>query len=291
MVLPAWAERAFEKHRPRAVGNGEPNSDRLDWWEGCKHRFELRWADLDADHWRVPEWHRCYSALSLGFEWSRADFVRHCILETVIDLAWDASAGKAPGKVAQAVANLDTINTQISDKARELASLFRQRDLTQLAEGVTDSSEDYLELDPYGLWDALELAMGLPHVDLWAYTARVEVEKFLNIARTQSRPKPRWPDLLDMVAARAHRPAAPCDAGDIAVFASRTKHTNQSQWGRRLLGTLDDWGGTFPRGFLRGCLTGAHLAALLEVALDAPPELFNKRQMQLLSNLYDNGKK
>lgn len=291
MALPMWAERAFEKHRPRAVGNAEPNPDRLEWWEGCKRRFELRWLDLAAESWNVPEWHGCYVRLHISLEWDRMDFVRHCILETALDLAWDNSVGKAPDRVAQAVSSLDQINADIATKARELSSLFRQRDLTQFDEGVTDCYDDCGELDPRKLWDVLELAMSLPHVGQWAHTAREEAAKFFSIAQTQSRPKPQWPDLLDMVAEHTPRPAVPCDAGDVAIFASRTNRTDQSQWGRRFLGTLDDWSGTFPRGFLRGCLTGAHLAALLEVALDAPPEAFNKRQMERLSATYAKAQK
>ncbi|MCM2346120.1 MAG: hypothetical protein NDI95_05665 [Acidovorax soli] len=291
MVLPTWAERAFEKHRPRGAGNDEPDPERLEWWEGCKQRFVQHWADLDAKSWRVPDEHSCYVALRRNVIVEPPDFVRMCILETVLDLAWDHSVGDSPDRVTPAVKELESLNAKIASKAGELASLFRQRDQLRFDNGVEDYETDYAALDAFDLWDALELTINLPHVARWAYVAQHETARFLNIARSQSRTKPRWPDLLDQVAGRSVRAAAPSDAGDIAVHASRTNATEWSRWGRRLLGTLDDWSGTFPRGFLRGCLTGAHLACLLEVALDAPPEAFNKRQMERLAESYDRRNK
>lgn len=291
MVLPQWAERAFEKHRPQGVGNNGPDPDRLAWWEGCKQRFELRWNDLEPTSWKVPNEHGCYIGLRRSIVLCPPDFVRLCILETVLDLAWDQSVGNSPKRVTPSVKELELLNAKIASTASELAGLFRQRDRLRLDNGVEDLETDYAALDAFDLWDAFELAIKSPHVANWAYVAQHETARFLNIARNQSRTKPRWPDLLDQVAGRSVRAVVPSDAGDVAVHASRTKATEWSRWGRRLLGTLDDWTGTFPRGFLRGCLTGAHLACLLEVALDAPFDVFNKRQMERLSKTYDSSEK
>ena len=255
MVLPEWAERAFEKHRPRGVGNDEPDAGRLAWWQGCRRRFVQRWAYLDAMAWRVPDEHSCYVALRKSVIVDPPDFVRLCILETVLDLAWDHSTGNSPDRVTPSVKELESLNAKIAMKADELASLFRQRDQLRFDSGVEDYESDYAALDAFDFWDAFELAIALPHVASWAYVAQHETARFLNIARTQSRTKPRWPDLLDQVASRSVRAVVPSDAGDVAVHASRTNATAWSRWGRRLLGTLDDWSGTFPRGFLRGCLT------------------------------------
>lgn len=290
MELPTWAERAFEKHRPLGVGNDGPDPERLEWWQGCKLRFVQRWEDLDVLAWRVPDEHACYAALRRTMNIDPPDFVRLCILETVLDLAWDNSTGNSPDRVTPSVKELESLNAKIASTASELAGLFRQRDLLRFDNGVEDLETDYPAFDAFDFWDAFELAIALPHVARWAYVAQHETVQFLNIARTQSRTKPCWPDLLDQVAGRSVRAVVPSDAGDVAVHASRTNATAWSRWGRRLLGTLDDWRGTFPRGFLRGCLTGAHLASLLEVALDAPPEVFNKRQMERLSQSYDSSK-
>lgn len=287
MVLPEWAERAFEKHRPRGVGNDDPDPDRLAWWEGCKQRFEQRWDDLETTGWKVPNEHKCYISLRRSIVFDPPDFVRQCILETVLDLAWDSSVGKSPDKVVPAVKELTSVNEKIARKARELAALFRQRSQLILDHGVEDYGSDYAAADPFDFWDAFESAIALPHVAAWAYVAQQETTRFLNIARTQSRTKPRWPDILDQVAARSPRDVVPSDAGDAAVNAFRTNPTEFSRWGRRLLGTLDDWKGTFPAGFLRRRLKGKHLASLLEVALDAPPEAFNDKQMDSLSSALD----
>ena len=291
MELPTWAERAFEKHRPLGVGNDGPDPERLEWWQGCKWRFVQRWDGLDVMAWRVPDEHACYGALRRSVNIDPPDFVRLCILETVLDLAWDSSVGNSPERVTPSVKELESLNDQIASKAKDLAALFRQRDRLRFDNGVEDYETDYAALDAFDFWDAFELAIQSPHVASWAYVAQHETTRFLNIARTQSRTKPRWPDLLDQVATRRVRAVVPSDAGDVAVHASRTNVTKWSRWGRRLLGTLDDWRGTFPPGFLRGCLTGAHLACLLEVALDAPVEVFSKRQMERLTENYDSPKK
>ncbi|MBT9511345.1 MAG: hypothetical protein IV104_03265 [Acidovorax sp.] len=290
MVLPTWAERAFEKHRPRGAGNDDPDPERLEWWQGCNQRFALRWTDLGAMDWDIPDEHQCYSDIRRHVIINPPDFVRMCILETVLDLAWDHSVGNAPDRVTPSVKELESLNTKIASTARDLATLFRQRDRLRFDNAVEDCVTDDAALDGFDFWDALELATNLPHVANWANVAQHETERFLNIARTQSRTKPRWPELLDQVAGSV-RVVVPSDAGDVAVHASRTKATEWSRWGRRLLGTLDDWSGTFPSGFLRARLTGAHLACLLEVALDAPPEAFNKRQMERLSDNYERSKK
>ena len=290
MELPEWAARAFEKHKPQGVGNSDPDPERLAWWQGCRQRFELRWADLDATNWRVPADHDCYVYLRKHVIFEPPDFVRLCILETALDLAWDYSTGKTPDKVTPSVKELESLNAKIASAAGALASLFRQRDQLRFDGGVEDYEDDYSTPDAFDFWDAFELAMELPHVAEWAYVAQHETAKFLNIARTQSRTKLRWPDLLEQVASRSERSVTPSDAGDVAVHMSRTKHTEWSRWGRRFLGTLDDWKGTFPRGFLRGRLSGAHLASLLELALDAPPEAFSKRQMERLSETYGGTK-
>lgn len=287
MVLPEWAERAFEKHRPRGVGNDDPDPDRLAWWEGCKQRFEQRWDDLETTGWKVPNEHDCYTNLRRSIVLNPPYFVRLCILETVLDIAWDCSVGKTPDKIAPAVKELAAVNDEIASKARELSSLFRQRSQLVFDHGIEDYGSDYAAADPFDFWDAFESAIALPHVAEWAYVAQQETTRFLNIARTQSRTKPCWSDILDQVAARSPRDVVPSDAGDVAVFMSRTKATEWSRWGHRLLGTLDDWRGTFPIGFLRSCLTYRQLATLLEIALDAPENAYNDEQLRKLVRAYD----
>ena len=291
MELPDWAHCAFQKHRPHGVGTNAPNPRRLAWWETCKQRFELRWRDLATDEWRVPQEHECYAALRMKVIFEPIDYVRMCILETVLDLAWKKSIGHFPDQVATAVHELESLNLQIVNASRDLAALFRQRRKIQFSHGVEGLESELNEPDPFELWDALELSMQLPHVSDWAYVAQHESAKFLNIARTQSRPCPQWSDMLDQVAERSLRGVVPSNAGDAAVMASRTNATEWSQWGRFLLGTLDDWHGTFPEGFLRECLTYNHLANLAEVALDAPDHAYNADQMRRLADRYKTNRK
>lgn len=289
MELPEWAHCAFEKYRPHGVGKNAPNPIRLAWWESCKQRFELRWHDLAADEWRVPQEHDCYAALRRTVIFEPTDYVRLCILETVLGLAWQKSIGHFPHQVASAVRELESLNIQIQNTARDLAALFRQRTKIQFSHGVEELESELNKSDPFELWDALELSMEMPKVSDWAYVAQYEAAKFLNIARTQSRPCPEWSDMLDQVAERSLRRVVPSTAGDVAVIASRTNTTEWSQWARVLLGTLDDWHGTFPEGFLRECLTYNQLANLAEVALDAPDDAYNADQLRRLADRYKTG--
>lgn len=286
MELPEWAQRAFRKHQPGGVGENAPNPTRLAWWNSCKRRFELRWDDLASDKWKVPQKHECYAPLRRKVNIEPTDYVRLCILETALDLAWKKSTGSLPCEVASAVSELESLNIQIANTACDLAALFRQRATIQFSHGVEEADIEPNEPDPFNLWGALELSMAMPHVSDWAYVAQPEAAKFLNIARTQSRPGPQWPDVLDAVAVRSRRDVVPGSAGDVVVMASRTNATEWSQWARFLLGTLDDWHGTFPDGFLRECLTYNQLANLAEVALDAPADAYNPEQMRRLADRY-----
>lgn len=286
MALPEWAQRAFEKHKPHGVDRNAPNPTRLAWWEACKRRFELRWADLAPDEWRVPQEHVCYALLRRTVILEPTDYVRMCILETALDLAWKKSTGYLPREVASAVSELESLNIQIADAARNLAALFRLRATIQFSHGVEEYDSEPTEPDPFDLWGALELSMEMPRVSDWAYVTQHEAAKFLTIARTHSGPPPEWSDMLDQVAERSRRGVVPSSAGDVAVMASRTNATEWSRWARVLLGTLDDWRGTFTDGFLRECLTYNQLADLAEVALDAPAGAYNAEQMRRLADRY-----
>ncbi len=284
MGLPEWAERAFRKYEPAAGFDADPDPEMLAWWQQCKDRFERRWGDIAPEKWKVPVDAPCYAECRRLVAWEPADFVRECILETAIDLAAKKRDGKSPGKVAPAVKELDSLNDQIATKASELAYLFRQRDTIRRDHHIHDN-DDFTVSDPFGFFDALEGAIRIPRVRRWVGVAHNEIQAFLQVARSQSREKPEWPDLLDQISSRMPRPAAPSFAADAAVKASRTKATDWSPWGVWLLGALDEWN-EFPPGFLRECLGHGQLATLAEVALDAPAGAFNESQMKELRKRY-----
>lgn len=288
MDLPDWAEQAFEKRRPLGGGKTGPDPDRLAWWVKCKQRFERRWEDIAPDKWKVPLNHACYLHLPPG--WDPMSFVRLCILETALDLGSDKAFGRRPAMVPQAVKELERLNDEIAKSSADLATLFRLRDSMKTDHWISDYGDEPLALDPFDFWDALEEVSNLPHVSGWANVAHYETTRFLSIARSQSRVKPRWHDILDQVANRAVRAAIPNDAGDKALMDSRTNATEWSPWGLRLLGTLDGWP-DFPKGFLINCLTKNQLAYLAEVALDAPLDAYNPEQMRALFNRYKKPKR
>jgi len=284
MGLPEWAERAFRKYEPAAGFDADPDPEMLAWWQQCKDRFERRWGDIAPEKWKVPVDAPCYAELRRLVAWEPADFVRECILETAVDLAAKKRDGNSPDKVAPAVKELDSLNDQIATKASELAYLFRQRDTIRNDHHIHDT-EELTILDPFRFLDAFEGAIRVPRVRRWEGVAHNEIQAFLQVARSQSREKPEWPDLLDQISSRMPRPAAPTYAADTAIKTSRTKATKWSPWGVWLLGALDEWN-EFPSGFLRECLGHGHLATLAEVALDAPAGAFNESQMKELRKRY-----
>lgn len=240
-MLPDWAERALKKHRPLGSADGQPpNERRLAWSEATRGRFVERWQEIGAEGWAVPAWHDSYARLQLNIE--HADFVRLCILESALDLAWLDSKKQSPARVREAMRNLDSINDKVQAVASELFGLLAQRDQLLLDYFQTD--------DPDG--DLLDVNPG----EAWLMKLR---------------------DLSDL-----RRPAAqPLDDATAAGLRSSTNATIWSRWARAYLAKIDRWA-PFPRGFLRSCLSLDDLAMLLEVALDAPAGAFSADSLRQL---------
>jgi hypothetical protein len=273
MTLPTWALRAL------SFVNSE--SERGEWQSSLLPRFEKNWYRLDAEKWRVPDWHRSYGRGHFDKDLSAADLVRKRILETALDIEWDRRTAETDIRPDQALKEVSRLNTAIVSKACELAELFRVRSdlMDRFALEDTQESEPY---DPFDFWTAFESAMESPQFRAWAYVAQHEIQAFLRIARSQSRPRPRWPDLLDEITKRPDSEVFASDPVVAAVAGPRTKVTEWSLLGRQLIAGLDDWEGTYPKGFLLGCLTHGQLAALAEVVFDAPASAFGDEQMRKL---------
>lgn len=279
MKLPEWARRALV--------SADPESEHGQWLAGMADLLRKRWRDMQADAWAVPEWHASYSRGHDIDHVTRADVVRKRILETALDLACDKHHGKDPRGAAQAAKELEKMNEQIVDVALQLADLFGKRSELLCAHELEDQSDWHSE-DPFDFWDAFEAAMQQTEFRGWAYTAQHEIDAFLRIAREQSRPGPGWPDLLGQLAFRPQEAVSLTDAGDVAATKPKTKHTEWSSWSLQLMGALDTgWQGTYPDGFLLGCLSAGQLASLVEIVFDVPVDArINDEQMRKLRQRY-----
>lgn len=290
MELPCWAERALEQFRPRPVhGTGEPDANRMRQWEGFNARFRALWEYLEPEKWRVPEQHPRYSILSRHQIHPPADCVRQLILEIAIESAWELGAGKDPQKTTDAVKKLASLNEEISEKAGELADLFRDRQELKDSFHLSDQSMSIEEnhRDPFRLFDALELALKHDNFCHWAHVAKTEIEAFLTSARRPSRPKPNWADLLDQASFRTSQSSTGRDLGDDAVIGSTTKKSEWSPLALQLIGRLNDSGSHgLPDGFFLKCLTNKQLATLAEVAFNADDIKINESQMRKLKTAY-----
>lgn len=290
MSLPDWAERALRRFRPLpAYRTDRPDPDRLKAWEAFNSRFTRRWLDIDSNNWTVPKTHRSYVHLEGRYSYPPDDYVRQCILECVVESAWELGAGKDPRKVVAAVKKLDELNQKISVMAGELANVFRDRqkiiDEYLLTDQRLGSEED--APDPFELFGALELSLTRPDLSDWAFVVSAETGAFFDMAATQSRPKPSWDLLLDEASYRVPRIVSPMDTGDIAVVGSRSNKSAWSPWALRLVGRLDGYSGNgLPDGFMLQCLNNDQIATLLEVATDAPRDVFSAEQIKALIARY-----
>lgn len=283
MALPEWARRALV--------STSPESERGQWLAAMAELLCKRWRDMEADKWKVPEWHASYSRGHDDETLGRADMVRMRILETALDLAWDRYCCREPKGAVQAAEKVGELNARIVDAALQLAEMLEARAALVHAHGLEDLSE-WRDGDPFDFWDAFEAAMQQSEFRGWAYTAQREIAAFLRIAREQSRPRPGWPDLLGQLAFRPNERVRVTDAGDVAASNSKTNSNELSSWALQLMGALDEgWQGTYPPGFLLDCLGPGHIASLVEIVFDAPGDgRINDQQMRGLLRRYKGRK-
>lgn len=273
MKLPTWALRAL------SFVNSE--SERGEWQSGLLSRFERDWYRLEVDKWRVPEWHQSYGQGHSDKELSAADLVRKRILETALDIEWDRHTADSNVRPDQALREVARLNGEIVALAGDLATLFRTRGDLMHRFALEDTQESEPG-DPFEFWTAFENSMESPQFRAWAYVAQKEIGAFLCIARSQSRPRPRWPDLLEEITKRPDGDVFVADPIAAALAGPQTKSTEWSRLGRQLIAGLDAWEGTYPSGFLLGRLPWEQLAALAEVVFDAPDTAFTGEQMRKL---------
>lgn len=267
MSLPIWAKALFEV---------SGDSERFQWQRGLVGHFERQWWQLEADSWSVPAAHECYAKGHSDDSLNPVDLVRKRILETALDLAWDLKDGKELDQLRAKTIDLEALNTQIIDDARRLASLFRRRSLLVRDHGLEDQ-DDYSGADPFDFWDSFESVFCYADFADFSYVNKQEIAALLLSARSQQRPKPRWPDLLEEITNRQDEVVRLTDVGDSAVAASRTNATEWSRTVLYLVGALDKgWDGTYPEGFLLGCLSYRQLTSLLEIVFRAPKDLVNE---------------
>jgi hypothetical protein len=275
MNLPDWAERVLDNRKPLPPtfpkGQG-PDAERLKKWNIFNARFRSRWSELETDKWKIPE------------HSDPENHIRTHILACAVKCAWELGNDRRPLQVIEAVKELDSLNEKICDTAELLAGLLRRRDI--LTEDFSLSENDYSELDPIDLWDALELALKVPDLVDWACVAKDDLHRFLRVAREQSRPGPEWPELLEQLSDRDYRRSLPCDAPDVAVFASGTNKSDYSPWSLRLISMLDDRNRYYGGSVLKH-LTNEQLANLASVAFGAGDDAkINGEQMRKLKVSY-----
>ena len=273
MKLPTWALRA--------LSFVNSTSERGEWQSGLLSRFESNWYRLDADKWKIPEWHQSYRQGHTDKELSAADLVRKRILETALDIEWDRQTTDLKARPDQALKEFERLNSEIVSLAGNLAACFRRRGELMHLYALEDTGDSELG-DPFDFWSAFEDAMQSPEFRDWAYVAQNEIGAFLRIARSQSRARPRWPDLLEEITKRQECKAFVADPIVAVLAGPQTNSTQWSRLGRQLIAGQDDWEGTYPKGFLLSCLPFDQLATLAEVVFDAPESSFNGEQMRKL---------
>lgn len=285
MKLPEWAVDVFNDYKPGAdYGSDDPDERRLATWQAVCQRFEARWRDLETDKWGLSERDRKKHDINLKYGLQGGDpYLCKCVLECAVEAATQMGDGKHPGKVLQAVNELDSLNDQITETAGKLADLFRQRNQLQADYRISDHSPEWYSSDPFNLWQALEEAMALPSCERFKYVTGNKAVAFFNEAKHRAREGPDWADVLNTVAARSPRQSHPRDHSEQALVAPGTNKSEYSEWGRNLVAKLDQWGG-LPDGVLLGCLTNPQLATLAEVTFNAPAGVFNADQIRALKN-------
>ena len=272
MKIPHWAEAALATCRPLPPAwdsTGQPNQQALERFEAARERFRTQWYLLGAQNWKVPTG-------------ANPEITYRSILLAAMDCAKRIGRGEDPLAVLRARSELLRVDEQIADQAQTLAALFRQRTHLQNDYGVGSWSD--WQPDPIDLWDALELCFCGPVEDpdrTFLDNAEIgqDIRRGLALARSTSRPVPEWGDILQQLGQRFERgrgsgefPATPTQAGN-------TNRTRYSPWCNALIGMLSDWN-------LLECLSLPQLAALAMVALDAPMEAINPKQMQGLKRAF-----
>ena len=275
MELPEWAKRAL------VFVNTV--SERDVWQSTFARHISEQWFRLEVEKWRVPENDLRYLQGHFDKELTPADLVRKRILETALDLAWDRAYDEEAqrGSAADAIKAVRKMNGEIADLADKLANLFRARDELMEVHALDDSYE-FQRNDPFKFWDAFELSMNAPSFREWRSRTDPHNESFLRIARSQSRPRPQWPDLLSELTKRPDCEVFSDDPVISAVASSRTNNTEWSRLGLQLIAALDDWPGTYRPGFLLDCLPYEQMAALAAVVFEAPEDAFSGEQMRKL---------
>ena len=276
--LPEWASSAFELMKPSAAaGCSEPDPDQLKEWARIRARFIGRWRDLSPDRWKLPaDTDPRYDMVRAQREYPPSEYARQCILETAFECAVDFEDNRI-SKVSEALSKLQLLNEQIAENALALVGLFEERNQIKERFGLQD--HDDLAIDPFRFRNAFELCFTdrqNPRTRAWCATAEPQTAAWLHIARTQSRPGPEWPDLLQVVADRKTEPARPGERGDAAAVR-RTKGTRWSDSALQLIGRLQ-WD-EYPPDFLVHSLTNSQLATLAEVAFDAPDSTYSEKQI------------
>jgi hypothetical protein len=301
--LPDWASRVFIGRSPLPPhGPISPNPERLALWQAIHERFKKQWFEIAPENWKVPQAHESYVHLiRSGDMYSGSEYVKAGILECAVSIAFQIGTQQNPAGVKEAVAELNRLNSDISDQAEKLAELFEKREELMTKWMLTDewllSGESAGDsLDSFDFFDALELLLQRQPYYEWGSVADEKVTAFLH-HKLQSRTSPDWQGLLSMVAERSLRQAAPTTTADAAVIASRKiqpseqNHTNWPQWALRLIGALDGHAGNgLPHGFFLACLAPSDVASLARVALNAPDGAFSDDQMKMLIRRYKERK-
>ena len=271
MVIPDWAERAIEQFKPQNSGGCDSQySEIFQAWQAIANRFRARWRELGADAWKVPDRILTDTQLRRNYKHSPVDFAKQCILECAVEIATEVSLSKSPAKSKEAAIVLTALNAKISGMTKELATIFRQRQLLMDDYSIYDVDPDIDNSapDPMRFFDAFKLAANRPEFCDWRYVANKEIHEFFRVAVTPRR-KPNWSDVLEEVANLPIRKVASRDAGLKATLRSTTNSTNWSPWILALIARLEDWElGGLEDGFLLECLTNSNLADLACVALD-----------------------
>ena len=295
-ALPAWAEAALDKRRPRPLWRGGcADSARLVWWQAFHARTVSGWDALRTHAWDIPTHAPCYQRFMpreehgfivmkapafRGETLSPQDKVREAILFAAVEAAWEASKGISPIAETVARAQLIELDGQISALAESLQAKLLYR--KSLALGVDDAM--YPTQDPLDLFDALDMA-GRSAYPAWhglteferasLRRARRDQRRLLRVAGATSQQSPEWPDLLGVLAARPS-PVAPPE--------TLTRHSYTSDLCHRVIDLLDKSSG-FPVGFVTACVKPAQLAELVRLASDDTEEVAAKLDGKYISDL------
>lgn len=272
MEIPIWAEAAFKQIRPEFANHGSDSAiAAMRLWKTIADRFRQRWSDLEVDLWKAPN-----------------DPIRQIILEIALGVAWERGIGKHPTQLLEAARLLDELNAKIAEKAGELAGLFRSRQHLLEDYGLTDRSPaDMREPDPFSLFGALEVVVQKDAVAAWRLVFREKIDGFLKCGHTP-RQKPSWADMFEVMSNRVSGSIHGREVADVRMLnQTGGNKTEWSPWAKRMIALLDD--GVQQRSLLP-FVKDEQLACLIEVALDAPRDIFSAAQTKNLVNRYHKNK-